>query len=163
MKVKIRNRSNKKRSLSAMQELKDFSIHIAKELGIENKIILIQLNYTKGFSDYYPKGKPMFGFHKLFKNKKVKIDFARYWDYSQTDRKEAIVHELTHVKQMVDKRLIISRDFKNVIWKGRPNQSWKKWRFKIFNELTRKEKNKYTAKLLPWEAEVQSNINALVK
>lgn len=146
-----------------MQELKDFSIKIAKKLGIENKINLIQLNYTKGFSDYYPKGRPLFGFRKLFSNKTVKIEFTKYWDSSQKERKKVIVHELTHVQQMIDQKLIISRNFKNVIWKGKSNQSWKKWRFKAFEELSRRAKNKYTAKLLPWEAEVQTNIKALIR
>ncbi len=140
-----------------MQELKDFSIYVAKKLKIENKIDTINLFYTKNFHGYYPKGKPMYGFYKLFHNRQVRIDLTKHWDVSQKARKKSIVHELTHVKQMSEKRLVVSKDFKNIIWNDKINISWKKWRFAVADKLKAQKCRDYTKKFLPWEREVETN------
>lgn len=104
MKIQVINRSNKKRSKASIDELKLFTIIAAVKLGIDKKISIVKLIYNTDFHGYYPKGKPLYGFYKLYHNRTVVIYFAKHWDESQNARKTAIVHELTHAKQMIEKR-----------------------------------------------------------
>lgn len=159
MKIKIINRSNKKRSKESMDELKLFAFKAAIKLGIDKKISIIKLIYNKDFYGYYPKGKPLYGFYKLFHNRTVVIYFAKHWDTSQYDRKIAIVHELTHAKQLIEKRLVVSRNFKEAKWNGEVNHSWKSWRQKKYDQLSDYGKDVYTRKHFPWENEVRNNTN----
>ncbi len=159
MKITIRNFSNKRRSKAAMNELKSFTAEICAKLNIQRHIDLIKITYTKNPLDYYPVGKPLYGFYKLYHNRMVNINLAGSWDASQEVRMESIIHELTHVKQLVEKRLVVSRDFKSIKWMGKTHELWKKWRWKEYSALPRAKKYNYTARLMPWEKEVQGNVD----
>ena len=158
MKVSIRNLSNKKRSKKAMEELKEYACFIAKELKIEKNIREINLKYKKNWSGYYKKGKPLVGFTKSFNHGVVQIDLTGFWDVNQATRKEAIVHELTHAKQLIEKRLQISSNFKELKWNGVKFDKWKKWNNEKFQELSEKAFMKKRFKLMPWEREVENNL-----
>lgn len=158
MKISIRNRSKKKRSKAAMQELKEFAQAVAIKFGIHHKIKQINLTYKSNWANYYPKGKPLGGFKKLYHNGILTIDFTKYWDYSQKSRKEAIIHEMTHAKQIIEKRLVISRNQKELTWNGKPHVKWKNFRFKQYDSLSVRKRTEYREALLPWEREVGRNL-----
>lgn len=157
MKIYIRNKSNKKRSKKSIKELRYFIIYIAKEFNITESVKEIHVNFMKDFNGYFPKNKPFGGFLKLFKDGKVQIDLARFWDYSRLDNRRGIVHELTHVKQMVEGRLVVHNDMKGVHWNGEENHTWRMFRFKKASQLDEQDFKKYIAKYFPWEREVQIN------
>jgi len=157
VKITLSNKTNKPRSKKSRQELKDFAKYMAEELGITQSIKVIRLTYKKDFNGYYPKGKPLAGFFKLWNNGVVTIDLARHWDRSQEDRKTAIVHELTHVKQMISKQLVVYKNAKQVKWKGKYATQWKTFRDSIFDELTPDKQDLYVRICFPWEAQVQAN------
>ena len=154
MKISIRNLSNKRRSKQAMNELKEFAREQAELLGIDSKIKEIRLRYTTDFHGYFPKGKPLYGFKKLFSKGIVRIDLTRHWDISQSVRKSSIHHELIHVKQIINKDLQINRTGTIIKWKGKVINSWKKFRFDKQEEKRGKAFFNYTVKLLPWERDV---------
>jgi len=158
MRVIIRNKSNKRRSKTSMSELKEFACDIANKLKISNKIKVIRITYTKTFHGYYPKGKPMFGFKKLLNSGVVTIDLAHHWDYSKESNREGIIHELTHVKQLVEKRLVIDKDCKQVIWNGKTNNTWNKFRFSNLDGMNAEDQVVYIEKFFPWERDVNRNI-----
>jgi len=159
MKITINNHSNKKRSKKAMQDLKDFAELIAHRLDISDSIKHIKLRYTTKWNGYYPKNKPLAGFFKAYSNGVVKLDFVGHWDGCQIDRKEAIIHELTHAKQIIERRLIIYKNGKQMKWNGEYYKDWKKFNLDHFGTLTPDQQLKYTKKHLPWEREVLKNIN----
>ena len=165
MKISIRNLSNKKRSRKAMNELKDFAREIAQKLKITDNISEIRLRYTKQFNGYYPKGQPLGGFFKLYnpETQVVTIDFTGFWDISREDRLVAIVHELTHVHQMVSEKLQISSDGKECKWKGKDYQKWKKLKLSLLDDMTPDEQTEYLHKYLPWEKEVDRNCKKYIK
>lgn len=157
MKVIIVNRSNKKRSVDSMNDLKLFAFDVVVKLGINKKIDVVRLIYNTDFYNFYPKGKPLFGFHKLYHKRIITIYLAKHWDTSQSMRKISIIHELTHAKQMIEKRLVIGKNFKSAKWNGEINHTWKKFNFKEYEKLSDFKKNIYTRTLLPWEDEVRHN------
>lgn len=160
MRVTIRNRTNKKISVRSKEDLRTFFKHIVRILGIEDWIDEAQLTFTKDHGSYYPKGKPLHGFRRLYDGKIVKIDFAGSWNVSQDKRKRTIIHELTHVKQLIGGKLEISDDSKTAYWKGRKTVKWKQFRFAELDKLREPEDMQaYLNKYLPWEAEVQSNVD----
>lgn len=160
--VRIRNKSNKNRSLEAMKELKELATFVAQELNITEHINSISINYTKELN-YYLKNKPLYGFYKLFNDNKVRIDLAKNWDKSQIIRKTTIVHELVHVKQMIEKRLVIGPDLDTAHWNGKLITSWKKFRWKELKELkTTIEQSLYIKKTLPWESEVNNYVKKYI-
>ena len=160
MKVSIKNLSKKSRSKKYMNELKQYAREISFELGTALDIKEIKLTYKDHWNGYYPKGKPLGGFIKLYKNKIVQIDFVGHWDLNQHSRKRAIIHELTHVSQILEGRLQINKACNDLKWKGNPYPKWKLFRNKEYEEKsTIKEKNKYAGKLFPWEREVEKNIS----
>jgi hypothetical protein len=163
MKVVVINRSNKKRSKASIDELKQFAFNVAGELDINKKIDIVRLIYHKDFYNFYPKGKPLFGFYKLYHNRIVTIYLAKHWDASQNARKNSIIHELTHAKQMIEKRLVIGRGFNTVKWNGEINRTWKKFTFKKYESLGDRSQDIYIRKLLPWENEVRQNTESYRK
>jgi len=159
MKVIIRNTSNKPRSEKAMADLKAYASFIAVELGIHKKIKEIRINYRKDWHGYYPKGRPLAGFNLLWNNGIVTINLAKYYDTDQDMRKDFIIHELVHVRQLISKDLVISKDERNIKWKGVVVNTWKKFRDKEFDKLSRKKGRVYVEKLMPWEREVELTCN----
>jgi len=156
MKITLTNRSNKKRTKKARKKLKSFAYKVAKDLKLLDELKEIRLYYETQFKGYYPVNKPLHGFRKLFNNKVVTICFTQHWDLDVTSRKEAIVHELTHVKQMVEGRLKI-RQPKTVWWNGKLFNKWKKVNIDDVENLSSKEWLKVRKKYLPWEMEVHKN------
>jgi hypothetical protein len=161
-KIKIKNNSNKLRSKKSIDELKNLAFKVCNDLKIYDIIDSCNINYTKKLN-YYRDSQPLYGFKKLFNNNKVTIDLAEVWDTSQYVRKLTIIHELTHAKQMIDKRLIINDNCNSVIWNGKVVNTWRKFKFTEFNKLkTNKEKDKYIKPKLPWELEVRKNVSKLL-
>lgn len=159
MKVVVKNKSSKRRSSKQIKELKEFVFYIARELNIVDKIPTVYLTYKDNFTGYYPKGKPLAGFFKSWNGHRVSIDLTGFWDVNLTARKEAIVHELTHAKQMIEKQLVVFKTGRTLKWNGRLNNSWKKWREnEILSMENESERLDYHLKLLPWEREVNLNI-----
>jgi hypothetical protein len=163
MKVVVINRSNKKRSKASIDELKQFTVNVAAELGINKKIDIVRLIYHTDFYNYYPKGKPLFGFYILYHDRIATIYLAKHWDASQNARKTSIIHELTHAKQMIEKRLVIGRNFNSAKWNGETNYSWKKFSFKKYESLSGRSQDIYIRELLPWENEVRYNTESYLK
>lgn len=158
MRVTIRNRTNKRRSVKSKEELRTFTRYIVKELGL-TRIKEINLTYTKQFSGYYTKDKPMHGFVKLYKNGRVRIDLTQWWDSSRIANRSAVVHELTHVKQMQQRRMVINKNENAINWNGKRTDKWKKFRFATLEAMTTtKDADAYLRKWLPWEGEVQKNL-----
>ena len=156
MKISIRNYSNKKRSHEAKKELKLYALEVASELNISEHIQDIRLEYRKEYRGYYGKKSPFQGFELLWNKGQVKIIFAAYYDRSQEMRKDFIVHELTHVRQLIsgDLRPMGER----IKWKGRFNHTWKKFRFKVMESFKNEaDVETYLRKHFPWEIEVQKN------
>lgn len=127
MKINIQNKSKKKRSLNQTIDLKKFTLEIANKLKISEKFENILLVYADKYNGYYSKGDPFIGFKLLWNGKRIKIVMSQHFDKNQNTRKELIIHELTHAKQLISKKLIILG--KTVIWKGSVNKSWRKFRF----------------------------------
>ena len=159
-KLTLRNRSNKRRSSEAKADLKNFTRYIISELGLSKHIKEVKLAYTKDFYGYYPKGKPLGGFKKLYNNKTVSINFTRNWDADKKGRYIAIIQELTHVKHMIEGRLSISRNSKNLEWKGKPQSKWKDFRYSQYETIEGdKESHEYLCKHCPWYRGVKKNID----
>lgn len=158
MRITIRNRTNKKISIRAKEDMRTFARVMVRHLGIEYWIKEIEITFVKDDGSYYPKDKPLFGFKKLFDGEVVKIDFSKTYGTSKDDRNGIIIHELTHVQQLIAGELKIADDCRTVYWKGKKTETWKKFRFAKYYKL--KETNKHRAyikKLLPWEAAVDLN------
>ena len=165
MKISIRNYSNKKRSVKLKNELKIFTEKIAKELDIYSKIKEIKLFYVTNSHNYYPKDKPFGGFNFLFSKGIVNICFYKTWDKSQQCRKNVIIHELTHVKQLINKELEVSKNGKFVKWN---NQIFDRWN--LYDEQTYENCSidseifeTYKCFVMPWEVEIPYNIKKLNK
>jgi hypothetical protein len=163
MKVTIRNNSNKRRSKQAMQDIKDFTVCIARELEIYDKIKEVRIRYTKDWNGYYPKGKPFAGFKKLLSNKIVRIDLTRSWDRNISSRHEAIVHELTHVKQLIENRLQIHSSCRSVRWNHKTQSKWRMFRDKFHEAMDVSLQQDYIELHFPWEAEVRQNCDRYIK
>lgn len=163
MRVTLVNQSNKARSKKARNELKEFARDIVNKLGISQNIRHIKLRYTKQFYGYYPKNKPLAGFFKAYKDGVVQIDFTGWWDRSQADRKIAIIHELTHAKQMIEKRLVVYKNGRQLKWNGKYTNCWKKFKLDLIEDMSEDELEKYIRKHLPWEREVYKNCERLMK
>lgn len=164
MRVIVKNHSSKKRSKKEINTLRNFASKIAKELNISKHISYISINYKDDWTGYYPEGKPLAGFFKAWNGKRVTIDLVGFWDKNLMARKEAIVHELTHAKQMITKDLVVYKTGKTLKWKGKVCHSWKEWRMSKLNSLSSyKKRAEYHHKLLPWEKEVEENINFFLK
>ena len=160
MKIIVTNKSSKSRSQKQINELKKYVVYIAKQLNIYEKIPKVYLTYKDYFTGYYPKGKPLAGFFKSWNGKRVSIDLTGFWDENMTSRKEAIVHELTHAKQMIEKRLVVFKTGRTLRWNGQLNKDWKKWKDSVISSMESSEdKLNYHLKLLPWEREVNKNLN----
>lgn len=163
MKINIRNKSDIVRTKSEMDYLKIFTAELAWELGIACDVREIRLRYRNWWYGYYPKGKPLAGFYKLFKAGIVTIDLTGHWDADLIARKTAIVHELTHVKQIVEKRLRVHSNCRVVHWNGSRVDTWKKYRESIRDSLTSQEaRRRYKGNLIPWEWEVWENVDKLI-
>ncbi len=158
MLVTFKNRSNKLISRTRVVFLKRFARLMACTLEIDRRINLIDLRLTKDWHGYYPKGEPLGGLIKLYHNKIVRIDLTRHWDTSLLMNKEAIIHELTHAKQLIEKRLVINRTRTEAKWLGKKVVTWKKFRVARLNELPTKRSWAYTERLIPWEREVRTNV-----
>lgn len=141
-----------------MDELKRFAAEVAKALNIDSHISEIRIAYKKDFYNYYPKGKPFGGFDKLWDGNIAKLDLTKFWDINVAERKAAIVHELTHVRQLISRDLEVIGD-KTIVWKGQVNHTWKVFRDSILESIiTTKERDKYINLCFPWENEVTENI-----
>ena len=138
--------------------LKAFTKKIAERLEIDHRIKHIDLRIVKEWHGYYPKGKPLGGFKKVRKGKTVRIDLTGHWDKSITMNKEAIVHELTHVKQLIEKRLEVNRSATELKWLGKKQVQWKKFRLSKLDSLGSINAWRYTYKYMPWEKEVHDSI-----
>jgi len=68
---------------------------------------------------------------------------------------QALIHELTHVKQISRKELLPSDDYKAVLWRGKEFISASEYK-KLFKKYSEYKK-------LPWEAEAYSNMKKLYK
>lgn len=156
MRVNITNRTNRRRSIAARQDLKDFAVKVAEKLGISDYIEEISLYYLKTHRMYFREG-PLGGFRRLWDGKRIRIDIAKHWDTDQHARKTAIVHEMTHVKQMIDRRLVIHHGGKSLKWRGRRYDGWKNYKFAL------DKTDSYRIKHLPWESEVVENIRKYAK
>lgn len=163
MKVTLVNFSNKKRSKKARQELKDFATFIAEELRVDSKIKHIKMRYTRKWSGYYPKGKPLAGFFKAYRDGVTNIDFTGHWDFDRQTRLEAIVHELTHAKQLIEKRLVVYKNGRQMKWNGKYTNQWKDLKIDMLDSMDADEVEKYIIKCLPWEKEVHKNIDKYVR
>lgn len=161
MKVVIRNKSSKKRSYKQYKELRQFTISIAKEFGIYDQVETVYLTFRDEFpKTYYPKGQPLAGFFKCWNGNRVSISLCDFWDGNMNDRKSAIVHELTHTKQMINKELIVFKNGKTIKWKNKLNHTWKNFKFKVHDSMSdRKKQDKYLCKHFPWEKEVGKNLD----
>lgn len=159
LKVFIRNYTKKARSLKQRNELKAFVHQMTKELGIDSKIKSVTLQYKNDWGRaYYPKNKPLGGFSFLLKKGHVRIILTKFWDEDQRSRKEGIIHELTHTKQLITNKLVLVND-KEVLWKNKPYSKWKNFRFATLDKIkSEKKKEKYLVKHFPWEKEVRKNI-----
>lgn len=156
MKVTIRNLSKKPRGQRVKTDLKQYSEYIATELGISDHIKEIRLEYQNDYFGYYGKKGPFQGFELLWSNGRVRIIFANNYDQDQFARKSFIVHELTHVKQLIMGEL--EPMGKEIKWRGRFNHTWKKFSFKAMEKKQGdKAVNGYIRKHFPWEKEVQAN------
>ena len=80
--------------------------------------------------------------------------FILHYNNNQTFKLqiESLIHELTHIKQVVKGELSISSDLKNLIWKG------EKYPVKDYKKLM-KNYNEYIK--IPWESEAYSNMKVL--
>jgi hypothetical protein len=163
MKVVIRNNTNKKVSVQEKQKLKEFVFHIAQSLNIETYIPVVYLTYKKKWNGYYPKNKPLAGFFKSWNGKRVSIDFVAFWDTSLTARKEAIVHELTHAKQLIEKKLVIYKNGRQMKWNGNYYRDWKKWKTKeVFTIKNKSQRIASHTRYLPWEKDVVENVKTFL-
>lgn len=159
MQVVIKNKSSKIRSKKQQDELVDFAKKIAKEFNIDKKIKKINLTYRDNWVGYYPKGKPLAGFFKAWNGSEVNIDFVGFWDKNLTQRKEAIIHELTHTKQMINKELVVFKTGRTLKWKGILYNKWKTWKESEISEIkSYKKRLDYHLGKLPWEIEVSTNV-----
>jgi len=159
LKVVIRNLTNKKVLESEKKELRDFVKYISQQLNIENKIPVVFLTYKNNWTGYYPKGKPLAGFFKSWNGNRVSIDLTDFWDTSLTARKEAIIHELTHAKQLIEKQLVVYKNGRQMKWNGVYFKKWKNWKAsQIFSIKNKDERIKNHIKYLPWKKTVVSNV-----
>ena len=161
MKINIKNLSNKQRSIKAKNDLQLFTKDAVIKMNLENDINEIRIIYKKEFYNFYKKNQQFLGFKKLYNNKIVTIILARNWDMSQEVRKSAIIHELTHVKQIATKKIILNKDFSDIKYKGKVFPMWKNYSNKKFNTLEKKDYSiarRYFEKHFPWEREVDKNV-----
>lgn len=165
MKIRVKNLSKKPRSKRQYKLLKDWAVFIALELNVYHHIDELRITYKNDWPyNYYPAGKPMGGFKKLYNNRIATIDLTDFWDEDMECRKGAIVHELTHLKQMVEGRLVPSSDYKSVKWNGKTSSKWKTFRTEFYDGLrSNKLARQYLTHHLPWEAEVQANLDKYVR
>lgn len=163
MKIKVINISNKRRSRKSTSLLKEFINLAICALDLEDHIDEVRIRFTKDFYNYFPKGKPLAGFDKLYSNRICKIDLTKHWDTSLKANKEAIIHELTHIRQLIDKRLVLGKDRKTVIWNGKVNNDWRKYNEAKFEKMSSKKSFELFYKYMPWEKEVYNNIRKFVK
>lgn len=160
MKVLIRNLSKKPRSRKAMNELRQFTTYMVSELSLSEHVDIVKLTYRDRFTGYYPKGKPLGGFFKLYKNKIVNIDIADFWDRNKECRHVAIIHELTHVQQMAHAELEIAEDCKSLKWRGKICNSWKSFNESIYSAIIcETQAKRYMYKRMPWERSVGKNVD----
>jgi len=68
---------------------------------------------------------------------------------------QSMIHELTHVSQISKKQLTPSKDYKEILWKGKPA-------LKV-SDYKKLQKNFNEYKKLPWEAEAYSNMTKFYK
>jgi len=66
---------------------------------------------------------------------------------------QSLIHELTHVKQISNKELQPSSDYKSIIWKGSP--------YITVKELNKSMKSINDYMNLPWEKEAYGNMKKL--
>lgn len=157
MRVRIRNFSKKARNRKSMNELKHWATFVAEIMDISTKIREIKLEYKNSYDGYYGNS-PFQGFDLLWNGKDAKIIFSQFYDSNQEQRRSFIVHELTHVLQLISGDMEIVGDNREKIkWKGRFNHTWKKFRFSKMESLEKGQINGYLAKHFPWEKEVQIN------
>ena len=82
--------------------------------------------------------------------------FYLHFNPNQSYRRiiQAMIHELTHVKQVSKKELLPNKDYTAIIWKGKEYIN-----IRDYNKIMKSDHISYTK--LPWEAEAIANMNGL--
>lgn len=156
--IKFKNYTKKKRSTRIKKELIEFSLYMAKEFEIDQNIKSLTFEFRNDWIGYYPKGKPLGGFRFMLSNGHMRIVLTKFWDINQKARKEAVVHEMTHAKQILTKKLVVVKD-KDIVWANKNYDKWKKFRFNKYVQIKNiKVQKEYLEKHFPWEQEVNQNI-----
>ena len=149
MKVKVTDFKHRK---GLHKELEHNLIKVLKFLGIENELKQVNIKVLKKYPSAQGYDQAFF---KLYQKGIVNLIITPSYDQNKYTRMSLIAHELTHVKQFINKELIFSLKAGKKVYFYHNKKYTKVYSFDKFDQLShqRKKQIEYISKICPWEKE----------
>lgn len=153
MKVKVTDFKHRK---GLHKELSQNLGKVLKFLGIENEVKQVNIQVLKTYPSAQGYDQ---AFLKLYQKGIVNLIITPSYDQNKYTRISLIAHELTHVKQFINKELIFYLEAGKKTYIYRNKKYTKVYSFDKFDKLSNKRKKQieYISKICPWEKEPSLN------